>query len=100
VEGIIEEELRNLTRYRESDVFDSTEKLVLDLAVAMTRTPPVISDELFGQLQEQFTTAQLVELVNAIANENLKGRFNRVFRCEPAGFSEGTYCPMPELPAP
>jgi hypothetical protein len=61
-------------------VFGSTEKLVLDLAVAMTKTPPVISDELFAKLQERFTTAQLVELATAIANENLKGRFNRVGR--------------------
>jgi alkylhydroperoxidase family enzyme len=89
----------NLSRYQESDVFGSTEKLVLDLAVAMTKTPPVISDELFAKLQERFTTAQLVELATAIANENLKGRFNRVFRCEPAGFSEGAFCPMPENPA-
>jgi alkylhydroperoxidase family enzyme len=97
-EGITEEELKNLSKYRESDVFGSTEKLVLDLAVAMTKTPPVISDELFEQLQERFTTVQLVELATAIAKENLNGRFNRVFRCESAGLSEGAYCPMPELP--
>jgi len=88
----------NLSRYQESDVFGSDEKLVLDLAVAMTKTPTVISDDLFARLQERFTTEQLVELSIAIANENLKGRFNRVFRCEPAGLSKGAYCPMPELP--
>lgn len=79
-------------------MFGATEKLALDLAVAMTKTPPVISDELFARLQKRFTTAQLVELATAIAKEDLTGRFNRVFRCEPAGLSEGAYCPLPELP--
>ncbi len=96
-EGITEEELMNLHRYKDSDLFSEPEKLVLDLAVAMTHTPPVISDELFAELQEHFSTAQLVELTSAIAQENFRGRFNRMFRCAPAGFSEGAFCPMPEI---
>ena len=94
--GVTEEELKNLTRYRESNVFGEIEKLVLDLAVAMTRTPTNISDEDFKELQKHFTSPQLVELSTAIAQANFRGRINRVFRCEPAGFSEGVYCPMPE----
>jgi alkylhydroperoxidase family enzyme len=69
---------------------------VLDIAVAMTRTPTDISDELLADLQKHFTSAQLVELSTAIAQANFRGRFNRVFRCDSAGFSEGVYCPMPE----
>ncbi|TMM10239.1 MAG: carboxymuconolactone decarboxylase family protein, partial [Actinobacteria bacterium] len=37
--GIADEDLRDLTRYRESDRFSEVEKLALDLAVAMTATP-------------------------------------------------------------
>ncbi len=90
----------NLSKYQESDLFGNTEKLVLNLAVAMTNTPPVVSDELFHKLHERFTTAQLVELATAISQENFRGRFNRVFKCEPAGFSNGFFCPMPESQVP
>ncbi len=62
----------------------------------MTRTPAAVSDELFAALQKHFTSAQLVELTSEIAQANFRGRFNRTFRCKPAGFSEGAYCPMLE----
>ncbi len=86
----------NLTNYRESSVFGPVEKVVLDLAVAMTRTPPEVSDELIADLRKHFTDAQFVELTTEIAQANFRGRFNRAFRCGPAGLSEGAYCPMPE----
>ena len=62
----------------------------------MTATPAVVGDELFAQLQKHFTDAQLVELVSDIAMGNMRSRFNRAFLCRPAGFSEGTYCPLPQ----
>ncbi len=91
-----EEQLRELARYRESSAFTPREKLVLDLAVAMTRTPPDVDDRLFAGLQKQFTSAQLVELVTEIGLGNLRGRFNTTFRCCVAGFSGDAYCPLPE----
>jgi alkylhydroperoxidase family enzyme len=94
---VTEEELRNLSNYRESNVFGLVEKLVLDLAVAMTSTPAAVSDELFAELRKHFSEAQLVELTSEIAQANFRGRFNRTFHCQPAGFSEGVYCPMPEV---
>jgi len=94
---VTEEELRNLSNYRESNVFGLVEKLVLDLAVAMTRTPAAVSDELFAELRKNFSEVQLVELTSEIAQANFRGRFNRTFHCRPAGFSEGVYCPMPEV---
>jgi alkylhydroperoxidase family enzyme len=77
-------------------VFGPVEKLVLDLTVAMTHTPPEVSDELFAELQKHFSDAQLVELTSEIAQANFRGRFNRTFHCLPAGFSGGAYCPVPE----
>ena len=95
-EGLSEHQLRELSRYRESGVFTETEKLVLDLAVAMTRTPSEVPDELFRSLQHHFAPPQLVELATAIAQENFRARFNRPFGVEAAGFSEGAFCPLPE----
>ena len=62
----------------------------------MAGTPAVVGDELFSQLRQHFTDAQLVELVSDIAMGNMRSRFNRAFLCQPAGFSEGAYCPLPE----
>jgi AhpD family alkylhydroperoxidase len=90
--GITDEQVFDLYRYRESPYFDDTERLVLDLAVAMTLTPVQVDDELFAALQERFDDGQLVELVNLIAVENLRSRFNATFAIGSAGFSEGMTC--------
>jgi alkylhydroperoxidase family enzyme len=60
-------------------VFNDTERLVVELADAMTATPSNISDELYGRLREQFTEEQLLELSAQIAFENFRSRLNRVF---------------------
>lgn len=88
--------MQELSRYSESSAFTARERLVLDLAVAMTRTPPDVSDRLFEELQKHFTSAQLVELVTEIGLANLRGRFNTTFRCRVAGFSGDAFCPLPE----
>lgn len=73
--------------YAESDLFSPDEKLVLEMADAITATPANVSPELRERLQKRFSTAQLVELAAAIAWENYRARSNRVF-----GFgSEGFY---------
>jgi AhpD family alkylhydroperoxidase len=94
-----DEQLLNLYRYRDSEHFDETERLVLDLAVGMTATPVHVSDELFAALRARFNDAQLVELVNLIALENLRSRFNAAFGIGPAGFSEGRACARLERPS-
>jgi AhpD family alkylhydroperoxidase len=90
--GIGEEHLLDLYRYRDSEHFNETERLVLDLAVGMTVTPVQVSDELFAALREHFDDGQLVELANLIALENFRSRFNATFGVGSAGFSEGMVC--------
>jgi AhpD family alkylhydroperoxidase len=97
--GISDDELLALPRYRESGLFDELEKLVLDYAVGMSRTPVEVSDELFAALRRSLDEAQLVELTNVIAVENMRGRFNLALGFGSAGFSEGMVCALPE-PAP
>ena len=96
--GVTEDQLHDLSNYRESEAFSSLEKLVLDYAVEMTRTPVVVSQNLFDALGERFDEASLVELTAAIALENYRARFNHAFGIGSQGFSEGAYCPMPEKP--
>jgi AhpD family alkylhydroperoxidase len=94
--GITDEQLLALPRYQESELFTDLEKLVLDYAVAISRTPVDVPDELFAKLQEHFDEQQLVELTYVIAHENFRGRFNLAFRIGSAGFSEGMVCAPPD----
>jgi alkylhydroperoxidase family enzyme len=94
--GITENQLRDLAVFESSPHFDAVEKLVLRLAVALTRTPSDVSDDLFNSLRVQFSEAQLMELTAAIAWENNRARFNRAFAIEGEGFSKGKFCPLPE----
>jgi AhpD family alkylhydroperoxidase len=96
--GVSDEQLLALPRYRESELFDDLEKLVLDYAVGMSRTPVSVSDELFRKLQSHFDEAQLVELTNVIALENMRGRFNLALGIGAAGFCDGTVCAVPDPP--
>ena len=59
--------------------------------------------ELFDQSQattcgigrQIWSERELVELTAAIAWENYRARFNRVFRIEAVGYSEGAVCALP-----
>jgi alkylhydroperoxidase family enzyme len=93
--GLTDEQLLTLPRYRDSELFTDTEKLVLDYAVGMSRTPVDVPDALFARLREHFDDAQLVELTYVIALENLRGRFNLALGVGPAGFSDGMVCARP-----
>jgi AhpD family alkylhydroperoxidase len=97
--GLTDEQLLALPRYSESELFSALEKLVLDYAVAVTRTPVKVEDELFARLRGHFDDAQLVELTTAIVLENYRARFNWAFDIGSAGFTEGMVCAVPEANA-
>lgn len=84
--------------FKESDTFSPLEKLVLEYASEMTKTPVEVSDALFAALRGQFDDAQLVELTAAIAWENYRARFDHALGFESQEFSEGAYCALPERP--
>jgi alkylhydroperoxidase family enzyme len=83
--------------FEDSTAFNDKERLVLRLAVALTKTPASVSDDLFANLGREFSEPQLVELATAIAWENYRARFNRTL-ITAEGFSEGAFCPLPEHP--
>ncbi|HEY3143747.1 MAG TPA: carboxymuconolactone decarboxylase family protein [Acidimicrobiales bacterium] len=95
--GLSDEELLALPNYRTSPLFNDLDKLVMDYAVGMTRTPVEVSEELFAELRTHFDEAQLVELTHLIALENLRGRFNLALGVSAAGFSEGRVCAIPAV---
>lgn len=90
-----EDELRALPVYETSNVFTALERSVIAYAVAMTKTPVVIDDDLHAELRAALGDEGLVELTAAIAWENYRARFNHALGMEAEGFSEGAYCPLP-----
>ena len=70
--------------------------MVLQLAMALTRTSSEVSDDLFAALRFEFSEHELVELSSAIAWENYRARFNRTFAIESEGFSEDQFRPLLE----
>lgn len=71
------------------------ERLVLEYADAITRTPVDVPNALFARLRERFTEPQLVELTSAIAWENYRARYDHAFGIEGENFTEGAACAMP-----
>ena len=61
---------------------NDTERLVIELADALTNTPSDVSDELYARLRNQFSEEQLMQLAAQIAFENYRARWNRLFNVE------------------
>ena len=94
--GLTEHQLRELPRYRTSPVFDDDQRLVMELAEAMTVVPATIDDDLKARLAARFTPAQRTELASVIACENQRARLNQALSIRPSGFSDGQFCALPE----
>jgi AhpD family alkylhydroperoxidase len=96
--GITEQQLTDLPRFRDSDAFTDDEKLVLEYAEGISRSPIEVPDELFERLRARFDEGQIVELTYAAAIENLRARVNKALGIESQEYSEGAVCAIPERP--
>ena len=93
--GVSDEQLRALPDYATSPHFGELERLALRLADHLAATPADVPLELYQQLRAHLDEGQMVELAMAIAWENYRSRFNRVFDIGSDGFSEGAFCVIP-----
>jgi AhpD family alkylhydroperoxidase len=80
--------LREVPRWRDSDVFTNLERQVLEYAEAMTATPPLVTDEMAEGLRTQLGNAGFVELTMMVAVENERSRFNTALGLTSQGFSD------------
>ncbi len=79
--GLSDEKLRAVVDH-DMTPFNDTERLVIELADAMTDTPANVSDDLYKRLRNQFSEEQLMQLGGQIAFENYRARWNRIFNVE------------------
>jgi 4-carboxymuconolactone decarboxylase len=92
--GITDEELLSMADYRNASCFSDVDKLIMDYATAISRTPVEVSDQLFDALRTHFDTAQLVGLTHVITLGNLRARFNIALGIGSSGFSSGRVCAL------
>jgi AhpD family alkylhydroperoxidase len=91
--------LRDVPRWRDSDVYTDLERRVLEYAEAATATPPTVTDELVEDLRRDLGEAALVELTMMIAVENQRSRFNSALGLSSQGFRDRCEVPEPRLHA-
>ena len=96
--GLSDQKLLDLVQFEQSGAYSELERLVLRLTDAMTATPASVPEELFAALRAHLSEEQIVELSSAIAWENYRARFNRVFDVGSQGFAGGHVCVLPARP--
>ena len=92
-DGLDLAKVREVPRWRESDVFTPLEREVLDYAEAMSSTPLTVTDEMTDRLIEQLGPPAVVELTQMVALENMRSRFNSAAGLQSQGYSD--VCELP-----
>lgn len=95
-EGISDEKLAALLEPDGNPALSADEQLVVAFSAAISASPAEVPDELRARLNERFTRAQLTELAAEIAWENQRARLNQALGVRPSGFSDGSFCLIPE----
>ncbi len=91
--GVDPAKLRAITGWQTAEVYDDDERAVIAYAVAMTRTPPEVTDEMVADLRTRFRDDELVEITAMVALENSRSRLNAAFGLTSQGFQDS--CDLP-----
>ncbi|MCK4707948.1 MAG: carboxymuconolactone decarboxylase family protein [Gammaproteobacteria bacterium] len=88
------EKVENLEQWKESDLYDEKERVVLEYTEAVTYSDQQVTDDLMQRLKQFFDDDGLVELTGLIAFQNLSSKFNSALDVPAQGF-----CNVPSLPS-
>jgi alkylhydroperoxidase family enzyme len=97
-QGIDPQKVRDVPRFRHSEVYDDTERVVLEYAVAATASPVLLDDGLVERLHQHLSEPEMVELAAWVALENFRSRFNAGLGLKSQGFADR--CEVAPLPMP
>ena len=92
-DGLDLAKIREVPRWRESDVFSPLERDVLEYSEAMTVTPPTVTDQMVAHLVDALGAPAVVELTQMVALENMRSRFNSAAGLQSQGYSD--VCELP-----
>ena len=87
--GETEQRIYALSAWRETPFFSDRERAALAWAEANTLLPQGVSQQLFEEVREQFSEAQLANLTLAIATINAWNRFGVSFAPVPGSYQPG-----------
>jgi alkylhydroperoxidase family enzyme len=73
---VTDEEIGEIPNWEHSKILGERDKIAIEYAEEMSKTPVRISDELFSRLKNYFSEDQIVELTASVAYENYRARFN------------------------
>jgi hypothetical protein len=93
--GLDTAKIRQVPRWRESDVFTPLERDVMEYAEAASQTPPAVTDELSDRLLAQLGAPALVELAARVAFMNMTARMNVALGIRSEHFADS--CGLPPL---
>jgi alkylhydroperoxidase family enzyme len=80
--------VESLNQWKESELFNEMEKVVLEYTEAVTYSDQQVTDELMERLKAFFDEDGIVELTGLIAFQNLSSKFNSALDVPPQGFCE------------
>ncbi len=80
-----------LEQWKESELFDEKEKVVLEYTEAITFSDQQVTDEMVVKLKEFFDEDGIVELTGLIAFQNLSSKFNSALDVPSQGFCKIPY---------
>jgi AhpD family alkylhydroperoxidase len=90
--GETEQRLYSVSAWRECPYYTDKERAVLAYAEAVTNLHQHgITDELFENLSQHFSKAEIADLTLAVANINSWNRLNISFRTVPGGYKVGQF---------
>jgi alkylhydroperoxidase family enzyme len=92
--GVPAPKVRDVGIWRDSDMYDERERLVLEYAEAVNKTPSAVTDDLADRLRRRFDEKEIVELAAWIALENYRSRFNAGLGLHSEGFAEQCEVPL------
>ncbi len=88
-QGLTEQMIAELPRYRGSDVFSDAEKAAIRLADVLAGDHKAASDDLFDELRKHYSEAEIMDLSWRITSFIGYGRMIRVL-----GLEIGATCPL------
>ena len=86
--GLRVDKLKEVPRWRESDVFTPVERRVLEYAEAMSVTPLTVTDAMADALRADLGLDGFLELTMMVAVENERSRFNSALGLTSQGFAD------------
>jgi alkylhydroperoxidase family enzyme len=79
---VTDEELNEVANWEHTKILSERERVAIEYAEEMSKTPVRVTDALFERLKKHFNDEQIVELTASIAYENYRARFNHALGIE------------------